>query len=50
MHWPLEDLAKATGTEEEIMAKFRATRDDVSTRVEALLDALRRRHVAGARA
>ena len=36
-HWPLEDPAKATGTEEEIMAAFRATRDEVEARVRELL-------------
>lgn len=37
VHWPLTDPAKATGTEEEIMAEFRATRDEVETRVRGLL-------------
>lgn len=37
IHWPLEDPAKATGSEEEIMARFRATRDEVRTRVGELL-------------
>jgi arsenate reductase len=36
-HWPLEDPAKATGTDDEIMAKFRATRDEVKSRVEDLI-------------
>ena len=36
-HWPLEDPAKATGTEEQIMAKFRATRDEIRGRVEDLI-------------
>ena len=36
-HWPLEDPAKATGTEEEITAKFREVRDEVKKRSEALL-------------
>ena len=36
-HWPLEDPAKATGTEEQIMAKFRATRDEVRGRAEGLI-------------
>ena len=38
LHWPLEDPAKATGTEGEIMAAFRATRDDIEARVRRLLD------------
>lgn len=36
-HWPLEDPAKATGTEDEIMAKFRATRDEVRSLAEGLI-------------
>lgn len=40
-HWPLKDPAKATGSEEEIMAQFRATRDDVKVRVQELLQRLR---------
>lgn len=39
-HWPLDDPAKATGTEEEIMAMFRATRDEVRHRVEHLIQRL----------
>ena len=40
-HWPLEDPARATGAEEEILAVFRATRDEVRRRVEALLPELK---------
>jgi arsenate reductase len=40
-HWPLEDPAKATGTEDEIMAKFRATRDEIKSRVEGLIGGLK---------
>lgn len=40
-HWPLTDPAKATGTEAEIMATFRATRDDVRARVESMLAGMR---------
>jgi len=36
-HWALEDPAKATGTEEEIMNQFRASRDDIEQRVKDLL-------------
>lgn len=39
-HWPLSDPAKATGSEEEIMAVFRASRDDIKQRVTDLLDRL----------
>ena len=37
IHWPLTDPAKATGSEDEIMAEFRATRDEVKSRVQNLL-------------
>jgi arsenate reductase len=37
LHWPLEDPARATGTEEEIMARFRAVRDEIRQRVAALI-------------
>jgi arsenate reductase len=40
-HWPLCDPAKATGTEDEIMEIFRATRDEVRGRVNELLERLR---------
>ncbi len=42
IHWPLTDPAKATGTEDEIMAEFRATRDEVCKRVGDLIDSLKR--------
>jgi len=41
LHWPLADPAKATGTEDEIMNQFRATRDEVRRRVEDLIHQLR---------
>ena len=37
IHWPLQDPAKATGSDEEIMAAFRSTRDEVERRVRKLL-------------
>lgn len=37
LHWPLEDPAKASGTEEEIMIVFRHNRDDIKRRVTELL-------------
>lgn len=40
IHWPLSDPAKAIGTEEQIMAVFRATRDDIRRRTEELLQQL----------
>ena len=39
-HWPLEDPAKAQGTEEQIMDQFRASRDDIKARVNELLQRL----------
>lgn len=40
-HWPLEDPARAQGTEEEIMQQFRACRDDIEVRVKELLHRLK---------
>ena len=39
-HWPLDDPAKAQGTEEEIMNQFRASRNDIEVRVKELLQRL----------
>lgn len=36
-HWGFEDPAKATGTEDEIMAKFREVRDSIKSRIEAFV-------------
>ena len=36
-HWPLDDPAKTTGSEAEIMAVFRTSRDDIRSRVQDLL-------------
>jgi len=40
VHWPLPDPAKATGSEEEIQARFRAVRDDIAQRVRGLIEPL----------
>jgi len=37
VHWPLEDPAKATGTDEEILFAFRQTRDEIEQRVRELI-------------
>lgn len=37
MHWGFEDPAKATGSEEEIMAKFSEVRDAIRDRIEMFL-------------
>ncbi len=39
-HWPLDDPAKVRGSEDEIMAVFRATRDEIERRVRALVNRL----------
>jgi len=39
-HWPLSDPARATGSEEEVMEVFRATRDEVNQRVMKLIGRL----------
>ena len=41
LHWPLTDPAKATGTEEQIMTEFRATRDEIEGRVSELLESIK---------
>ena len=40
-HWPLDDPAKAKGSEEAIMQVFRACRDDIKQRVSGLLQRIR---------
>lgn len=40
IHWPLEDPARASGSEAEIMRVFRASRDDIRQRVQELLCSL----------
>ncbi len=37
LHWPLEDPARAKGTEAEILAKFRAIRDQIEARVQEVI-------------
>ncbi len=36
-HWPLTDPAAATGSHEERLAVFRSVRDDLRTRIAALV-------------
>ena len=40
-HWPLRDPAKVTGSEYEIMAAFRESRDDIRGRVGDLIEYLK---------
>jgi arsenate reductase (thioredoxin) len=37
-HWGFDDPAKATGTEEEIMNKFREVRDSIKDRIQAFVN------------
>ncbi|GAA3412532.1 arsenate reductase (thioredoxin) [Paenibacillus hodogayensis] len=37
-HWGFDDPAKATGTEDEIMAQFRAVRDSIKSRIEQFIN------------
>ncbi|MBN2983699.1 MULTISPECIES: arsenate reductase (thioredoxin) [Cohnella] len=36
-HWGFDDPAKATGTEDEIMAQFRGVRDAIRARIDSFL-------------
>lgn len=40
-HWPLEDPAKASGSEAAIMATFRQVRDEVKQRVSDLIQRMK---------
>lgn len=46
-HWPLSDPAKAEGSDEEIMAVFRATRDEIRHRVRTLVERLQAQRRVG---
>lgn len=37
LHWPFDDPAHATGTDEEILAEFRRVRDEIKDRLEGEL-------------
>ena len=41
-HWPLDDPARATGSDENIMAVFRESHDDIRRRVEDLIGRLKK--------
>ena len=41
-HWPLDDPARATGSDENIMAVFRESRDDIRRRVKDLIGHLKK--------
>ena len=44
-HWPLDDPAKATGSEDEIMQVFRASRDEIKQRVSGLLSRIQQEDI-----
>jgi arsenate reductase len=43
-HWPLPDPASATGSEQEVLAVFRQSRDEIRTRVLDLICRLQTEH------
>lgn len=45
-HWPLNDPAKATGSEAEVMAVFRASRDEIRQRVLTLVERLNQDNIS----
>ena len=40
LHWPFDDPADATGSDEEVMAEFRRVRDEIAARIDAELETL----------
>jgi len=40
LHWPLEDPAAATGSDDQILAKFREIRDQIGVKVRGLMSEL----------
>ncbi len=45
-HWPLNDPAKATGSDAQIMTVFRTSRDEIRQRVQNLIERLNQERVA----
>jgi arsenate reductase len=41
LYWPIEDPAKATGSEREIKEAFRIVREDIRVRIVELLDRIK---------
>ncbi len=41
MHWPFDDPAHATGTEEEVLNQFRRVRDGIEAKIKKWLEELR---------
>jgi len=42
IHWPIEDPVGTSGTEEEIMKEFRRARDEISKKIENLIQLMKR--------
>jgi len=42
LHWGFEDPAKATGTDEEVRAKFAEVRDQIGNKIRSFLDEIRK--------
>jgi arsenate reductase len=40
LHWPFDDPAAATGTDEELLAEFRRIRDEIKAQVETWLESV----------
>lgn len=40
LHWPLEDPAAATGSNDQVLAKFREVRDQIEVKVRGLMSEL----------
>ncbi|MBC9785211.1 arsenate reductase (thioredoxin) [Heliobacterium chlorum] len=40
VHWGLQDPARATGSKEEVMSKFREVRDEIAFRIQKLVSEL----------
>jgi arsenate reductase len=41
MHWGFEDPAKATGTEDEVWAKFQEVRDQIGAKIKSFLEEIK---------
>lgn len=42
LHWPIDDPAGATGTEDEISQEFRRARDEIRSKLEEFIQQIKR--------
>ena len=42
IHWPLDDPAKAVGSEEEVMNEFRRVRDEIKVRISGFIKEMKK--------